>query len=440
MFKFYFVSVMFITAAIIAPASWSKAPTVNVELEAKGLSDEQQKALLNSISLYRLQKSKFLTQEYIRSLYSKGIEEIKKSVQVFGYFKAKVEAKLDEQADPWQVKYIVSLGPVMLVNLVDLQIRGEGEKDDLLQHWKTGFPIKQGEVLDQQAYEAAKKDLLILLRERGYLNAAFQLSEIKVSLQEYNSQIRIYLDTGPRFKFGSVTYDHDAFSTEYLSRFVPFKEGQNFDNSLLVELQKNLSLSGEFNRIEISPQLEHTENEIVPVNVVVNARKPWSYSLGLGYGTDTGPRTRVKIERHQISQTGQNADAEVYYSQLKKNLSLNYRIPLANPVTDKLVLTGIRNEEDSDTTYSESKSFVISRIHSFKRWERTASISYLSEAFEVGNEQDKSKLVIPGLSFAYVPEYSQQNNTKKSQDILKWHFNVSLKGADKNMGSDVSYR
>ena len=231
-------------------------------------------------------------------------------------------------------------GPAMFVNQVDLQFSGDGKKDETLQRWKKNFPIKQGEKLDQQAYESAKKDLMILLRERGYLKAAFQTSEIKVSLKEYSSQIRIYLDTGPRYKFGPVSFKHDAFSAEYLSRFVPFTEGEAFDNNMLVELQKNLSLSGEFDNIEISPLLDQTENETIPITVVVTAKKPWNYLLGLGYGTDTGPRTRVRIERHQISDTGQNADAEVYYSQIKKNLSLNYRIPLVNPafVTKKIAI------------------------------------------------------------------------------------------------------
>jgi len=418
-------------------ASWSL--TVNVVLDAKELNTDQQKALLNNVSLYRLHESKFLTQDYVKSLYLKGIDEIKSNIQVFGYFKASVEATLDEKSDPWQAKYVVSPGPAMFVNQIDLQFSGDGDKDELLQRWKQNFPIKQGGILDQQAYESAKKDLMILLRERGYLKAVFQVSEIKVSLKGYSSLIRIYLETGPRYKFGPVTFKHDAFSSEFLSRFVPFTEGQDFDNNLLVEMQKNLSLSNEFEQIEITPQLDKAENETIPVVVVVTAQKPWNYQLGLGYGTDTGPRTRVRVERHQISETGQNADAEIYYSQIKKNLSLNYRIPLANPVTDKLVFSGIRNEEDSDTTYSESKSFVVSRIHNFKRWERTASVSYLSEAFEVGNESDKSKLIIPGLSFAYVPENQRLDKAKKTEDILKWRFNISLKGADTSLGSDVSY-
>ena len=66
-------------------------------------------------------------------------------------------------------------------------------------------------------------------------------------------------------------------------------------------------------------------------------------------------------------------------------------------------------------------------------------MSYLSEAFEVGDERDKSKLIIPGLSFAYVPENQQWDKVKKDKDILKWRFNVSLKGADTSLGSDVSY-
>jgi len=435
--RIYLLLFIILINLVSVTISWSQ--TVTVKLEVDGLGAEKEKALLNSLTLSRQAQENNLNDDYIRVLYKRAEKEIIQNLQVFGYFKSKVNAVLDDNETPWIAKYVVTLGEPMRVNTVNLQITGEGQQDLELQQWQKDFPIKTGEILDQQVYEQAKQDLQVILRERGYFHAKFQTSEMKVSLQEYTSQININLDTGPRFLFGAVTFNQKEFDEKFLAKFVPFKAGQLFESDKIVQLQKDLTFSNEFQQIEISPQIDQAVEKMVPIEITLTARKPWQYLLGAGYGTDTGPRAIAKIERHQITDTGQNANANLYYSQIKKNLSFQYNVPLANPVSDKLVFSAARNVEDTDISYSESNSVTTSEVHKYKVLERTISISYLNETYEISNVRDQSNLVIPSIALAYAPEALTKDNDNREKDRLRWHLNASLKGADQNYGSDVTF-
>jgi len=431
--KSILIAVIVIFSVSIIPAGYSQ--TFNISLQADELNATQRSALLNTITLYHQRNSPLLSEEYIRRLYQKGSQEIIDNIKVFGYFKAQVKASLDDQVEPWAINYHVNPGPAMPVTSVDIQIQGEGTADMKLQQWREEFPLKVGDTLDQTLYEDAKKKLQKILRERGYFSANFQISEIRVSLQNYSSAIVINVDTGVRFKFGNVMFLQDTFSDKYLSHFIPFTEGEYFDFEKLTQLQRNLSRGKEFRQVEIEPLIEQAQDHRVPVQVVLIPYKPWSYTLGLGYGTDTGARFRAGVERRQITSSGQSADAEIYVSQIRKNIIARYKIPLKNPATDSMAVSASRNVEESDVSYSETSTLMLSSVHEIGNWERTYSFSYLLEDYEVSDESEVSKLLIPAVTFVYKPE----SKVVVNPEPIKWRFNVTFKGADTGVGSDVSY-
>ena len=433
MLKTSFIVLIFIYSVSFVPAAFSQSFTIT--LEAEGLSSEQKTALLNNITLYRQRTSALMSEDYIRRLYQMGSQEILNNAKVFGYYKAKIESSLDDTQQPWIIRYQLQPGPALPVSSVDIQIQGEAIKDNKIKQWREDFPLSTGDNLNQTLYDSAKQELQNILRERGYFSAVFQKSEIRISLKKYISDIVIYLDSGPRYRFGPVSFKQDTFSDKFLSRFVGFTEDDYFDYEKLIALQRNLSKAKEFKQIEISPLVEQASDNKVPVDVVLTLHKPWSYTLGLGYGTDTGARFRAGVQRRQITSTGQNADAEIYVSQVRSTFSSHYRIPLKNPATDNFIMSLSRNVEDIDNSYSETNTLGLSKVQLIKIWERTYSLSYLNEVFEVSNVIEQSRLLIPALTFVYKPEQPLVINPEP----LNWRFNVTFKGADEGFLSDVSY-
>lgn len=429
-----FVIVLLISFSLLASVA-VHARTFNFLLDIPELSEEERQSVLENISLYRQQNSPLLTDAYIMRLYLNGKQEILTTLQVFGFYEAKVEANIEQTGDVWSVSYHVNAGDPVIVNNVDLLIQGEGKSDEALVKWKQKFPIQPGDRLNHLLYEGAKRDVQNILSDRGFFHAKLLKRQIQLSLKEHESDIIIHVETGPRYLFGEVTYIQEGFDSGYLKRFIPFSKGEYFSADLLARFHRNLSISGEFKSIELVPLVDAATDYMVPIRVTLTRRKPWRFKIGGGYGTDTGIRGRVIVERRYITDTGHRADAEVFISKVIRNVNANYRIPMRKPGTDYFRITGDYKWEDTDTSFSEYISASGSAVYGIKYWLRTTSLSWLKERFAVGSDVNKSDLLIPGINFTFNPE-------EKRKDIIhkpRWHFDVNLKGSSTELASDVSY-
>jgi len=431
--KKYYAAILMIVGLLISVAV--DARTFMIELNVPELTREQKELVLENISLYRQKDSPLLSDDYVMRLYLNAKQEITTTLQVFGFYNAKVESDITKGEDSWTITYSVNAGQPVIVENVELAIEGEGSADPEFMAWRKKFPVHAGDRLNQKLYEEAKSELQNLSVDRGYFAARFAQHEIQVNLNQHTSKIIVSVDTGPRYRFGDVTFVQETFDNGYLRRFIPFTTGQYFLASTLSKLQKNLATSGEFKSIEIVPLPESATNNMVPIHVKLIPRKPLRYKIGGGYGTDTGIRGRVGVERRQITKTGHHADAEVFVSRVIRNVTAHYWIPLRKPATDNLVFGGDYKLEDTDTTYSESSTLSASHVYGLKSWLRTTSLTFLKENYSAGGESNKSNLVIPSINFTYDPEKQRRPELHHP----RWHFDATVKGADENLASDVSF-
>jgi len=431
--KQFFIVLLISFSLLISVAAHAR--TFTFQLDIPGLTDEEKQTVLENISLFRQQNSPLLTDAYIRRLYLNGKNEIKTTLQVFGFYEAKVDASMQQSEEVWIISYSVDAGEPVIVHSVDLAIQDDGEADEALLKWKQEFAIQPGDRLNHLLYEEEKRNVQNILAERGYFEAALTQRQMQLSLKQHKGDIVIHVDTGPRYLFGQVTYIQEGFDSGYLKRFIPFSKGEYFSADLLSKFHKNLSISGEFRSIELVPLVDAATNHIVPIRVKLTARKPWRYKIGGGYGTDTGIRGRVGVERRYITDTGHRADAEIFISKVIRNANANYRIPMKKPGTDYFRITADYKWEDTDTSFSENISATGSTVYGIKSWLRTLSLTWLKERFAVGSDANKSNLLIPGINFTYNPE-------KQRKAIVhhpRWHFDASLKGSSTELASDVSY-
>ncbi|MGD8570014.1 MAG: autotransporter assembly complex family protein [Gammaproteobacteria bacterium] len=412
------------------------AQRVTVTLDLPKISKQQKEKVLESIGLYTQRNSPFLTDDYIARLLQRGEQEIRTAMQVYGYYKITVDSKLKKNEDVWQATYKVDPGEPIKIRNVDVSVNGEGSGDEILKQWLANYPLHNGDTLNQLRYEQAKKSLQNILSERGYFKSRLTSHEIQVSMKQYYCNIVFHVDTGPRHRFGDVTFVQDTFDTSYLKRFVPFSKGEYFTGDGLSQLKKNLASSNEFQSVEIAPLVEAAENNIVPIRTTLIPRKPTRYTFGVGFGTDTGPRGRIGVERRRITNTGHKANADAFVSKVRFKLTANYSIPLAKPPYDYLLFSGERVIEDTDDTYSQSNTVSASTVYALKNWQRTLSLSYLSEIYTVSDEQRQSSLLIPGISFMYQPDDERDYSGLFD---YRWRFTISAKGADKSIASDVSF-
>ncbi|MGD8867244.1 MAG: POTRA domain-containing protein, partial [Gemmatimonadales bacterium] len=283
--------------------------------------------VVNSLTLAEVPPDQPIDVARIRRLHEHAPDEIRRALQPFGYYRAKVQSELVTAGKPWVARYTIDLGPPLRVNRLEIRVIGEGRDEPLLVEAVSQFPLSEGDVLLQPLYTQGKATLQAPAAELGYFDAAFDTSQIRVDLDAYKSTIVLQFDTGARYRFGSVTFNQEILDSSVVWGYVPFRPDDYFSVAKLIELQNNLNESPYFSRAEVRPMPHEREAQRVPVHVDLAPQKAARYEVGLGYGTDTGPRATGSASLRRLNRSGHRAGLDARISSIERSLSGRYLVP-----------------------------------------------------------------------------------------------------------------
>lgn len=384
--------------AFLSPALHA---AVRVKVEVEGVPRRLAQNIHSALSLEQADKDD-LTEERIRRLHAEAPAEIGEALQPFGYYRPQIRAELRQEKDRWIAHYEVDVGPPVKVASFDLKITGAGADDPRFQQIVASFPLRKGEVLYHPDWEQGKKALEDLAAEEGYLDAAFQANEVKVSMARYQADAVLHYDTGPRYRFGEVRFNQDVLNPDLLTGYVKFKRGEPLDVNKVLELQNALSDSPYWGRVEVVPRQDQAQGLEVPIEVNLTPSKPMRFAGGVGYGTDTGPRATGAWELRRLNAKGHRALAEVTASGIERSFKTSYFIPGAYPRTDVLSLNAAYSRVDTNSFISDSGLLGATLTQSRGGWREAYSLNFQRESFTVGLDKGTSNLLVPGASLERV--------------------------------------
>ena len=420
-------------AMLLTTAQPCLSDTVTVDIE--GLAGAQLNNARKYLSLWRDRKRDKLDARRIRILHSKAAEQLKASLEAYGYFRADVVATLTQDGDHWRAFYSVKPGDPVTIRNAKIALVGEGQVDPVLLPLVTGHEFAVGVPLDQVAYEAYKNTLLSKAHNLGYLDAGFTAHRVDISRDPYYADIDLVLDTGSRYFFGEVIFNQQGlhrYDQALLSRFVTIKAGQPYQPSRLIALQSTLLDSLYFSSVEVEKKDPAGTETSLPIEVRSEADRTYKYRFGGGFGTDTGPRVSARHER-VVNPAGHKFSAELQVSPKSPSGNLDYSIPLADPTSEKLSF--IVNVVQKDTDSRESRIFTtgVFRIKIRDKWTETLGIKAEVEDYDIGDETGNSVLVMPHASWTRVvandPLYPSRG----------WRMGLELLAASEVLGSDVDF-
>ena len=390
-------TIVIVVALFVCAFQARAADRVRVEVE--GLSGDLFDNVIGYLTLIQQKSHEALTDERIKKLHKKTPAEIREALQPFGYYKPDIQAELTRADEVWVARYVVDAGPALKVAAVDMQIHGSGAQDAEFARVLKKLPLVVGDTLEHAHYDDAKNMLAQLATERGYLDAQFETSELRVDLDAYTAAVVIHFNTGERYRFGAIKFDALEFDAEFLRRYATFEEGDGYTFTALLDLQNALTDSDYFSQIEVKTRRELAENYVIPVEVVAVARERTRYTLGMGYGTDTGARATAGVERRRVTQDGHRWRTDAKVSEVGDSLTTRYIIPLNNPRTDQFTATA--GFEDQRLTDNTSKKYLLSGSVSrlANGWQKSLFINIEhDQSFEVGGQTGSSTLVMPGIN------------------------------------------
>ncbi|MBC8209956.1 MAG: outer membrane protein assembly factor [Gammaproteobacteria bacterium] len=407
---------------------------VLVKVDIPGLEKKLEDNVRLFLSIEQQKDHALMSEGRLRRLHKKAPQEIEKALQPFGYYHPNIESSLTQSAtDQWQAQYNIDPGLALPVAEFNFTLSEEMSNDPEFQQLIETLPFSKGKAFNHLRYEDFKSSLAKLASERGYFNARFIEHRVEIDLKAYSARIHLNYDGGSRFRYGEVLLQQDVLNPELLKRYVTFKSGEPYLVNQLIDLQQALNDSDYFQSVEVSPGELKRDSHEVPINVLLTPRKRHRYSFGLGYGTDTGARTKFGWEIPRYNEDGHRINTDIKISEIGYSLGAHYRVPILNPRTDQMVYSAGRKNEITDTSDSTVSTIGASLKHSRGEWRESISLNYQQEDFVVGDDFGQSYLLIPGINWSR----TWGRNFIYTLDGLR--FNLGWRGASKELLSDTDF-
>ena len=323
-------------------------------------------------------------------------KEIRSALQALGYYSPNISRQLDVDKTQWQARFDIQSGPRTTVRSTDIRFIGPGS--DALQA-EFGDDGLTGLALHHDTYRALKDRLLNVAVNRGYLDAEISTAKLRVHPDQAVADIELEIDTGPQFRFGQIEIQQDILNDSFVRRYVRIQSGDVFDAQRLLQLQLRLSDLDYFQSLDVSTQRPQGEQSIIDVNIVATPRLPQRYQLGLGYGTDTGPRVSLATELRHLNKRGHSLRSDLRIAETQQDWSASYLIPTGTEVgTNWSLKVGFSAEQLDD---SESEiwpwQLALTKVNGPRLWQYY--LAYEIETYRVGDDaRTQSELLMPGTS------------------------------------------
>lgn len=374
--------------------------------------------------------------EEVERLAKQGEEDIRKALQPFGWYNPVISSKLEGQSPDWTVTYQVNAGPETDIAKIDIQITGEG-KDFAPLLKIVGRPrLATGQRLKHEDYEALKVRLMQAANAGGYLDATFSRRELRVDVDNNSAEVLLTVDTGPRWFFGEVTIRQDGkLKDSMLRRYIKIVPGEPFDSAKVLKTQFALTDLDYFKLVEMEPQKSKAgADRRIPIVIHTTPKQPQAYKLGVGYGTDTGPRALAGVEFRRLNEDGHKLRLTVQPSQNISTAIAEYRIPVGHTPGDSVSFIGQGLKQNFEGINENLWSVGTAYNQQDGDWQKRYYLTYTSDEYNLPNEDGQtSKLLTPGI---------QLSRTQVNDPIFAkrgWFVFLDLHGGARTALSDTDF-
>jgi translocation and assembly module TamA len=361
-------------------------------------------------------------------------EKTRNALKPYGYYSSTVRTELTTITAGEQVlKVFIQPGPPVRLSQVKTAIEGQGaqrlKRENLLQE----FPLHQGDVLQQGQYEQAKKSWLDEAVRLGYLDVSFSIHEIRVDPEKNTAEISLVLQTGPRYRFGDVTFNGgETYPEPFLRRYLAFKPDDVFSFAELGQSQLNYLDSDRFEEVRLLPNRSAAEDDRIPIEVELKSSPPKRFRPGVGYGTDTGARASLQFQNLNLFHKGHELHLELNLSQLRQVAGAAFILPDFDNLHSYTAFRTGYEAEDTDTYKTEKITVEAERTHDFGKGRKgSVYLQWFYEDYTVGGERNSSKMLLPGV------RYSRRRYRNIVRPRKGHEYSLEMRGGSTYLGSDT---
>ena len=359
-------------------------------------------------------------------------ERVESSLKALGYYNPDIDSVIKRTEPVWSLQITVTPGDPVLIGQVSVELRGTAADDKAFQELFREAPFAEGNVFNHGDYERFKTRVLTLGQERGYFDARFSQSQVKVNVVSDQADIFLHYDSGQRFRFGAIDYSHTDLEPGLLTALQPIHAGDYFDQSRLQYFQAQLQRTGYFAGVVIKPLFDQVTDYRVPLSVTLHPAQSHGFDVGLGYSTDTQERVSMVWRTPRVNRYGHSQQTRISYSVVNPRVQFTYTIPLSHPLDDVVHLSVLLEHNKFGDVDSEQWELGALREIRRGKWLYSYSGRELSESWELKNTHYNSSYLLPGFTLSR----SDRGGSLVDPSSGFSQF-YQLEGASADLGSDI---
>ncbi|MGY0399917.1 MAG: autotransporter assembly complex protein TamA [Ostreibacterium sp.] len=415
------------------PAETEKNPSTPIlHVTLSGLSEESLRNNAEAfLTLYADRNKAIKNRVYTRYLATSGAAQIQQALQPFGYYRVKVDTVINENQNDWTVNYKISKGRPITVSKLTVDIEGEGHNNPDFTELVMDYPLKKGDILEQEKYTNFKNELVKTAATDGFFDANFTQKKIVLADDLLSAEIILIYNTGKRYQFGQVKIQQDFLDQDVFDRYKTFESGEVYSSKFIANLQRDLYNSGYIKTIDATVNRDQQDKK-VPVLLKIKPKKNKKHTFSIGYGTDSGVRGKYNFDWRWVNRRGHKFKSTIFTSQKQSKIGLEYVIPGQLPAYDNYkIFANVERDRRNDI---DSSLWNVGGAYSDKKGhlQRAFGIKWQQENFSIGHDRGDVGLLTPYVHFIYI----KSDNPLKIMDGIYLDAYISV--AYEHLLSDVS--
>jgi len=425
---------------------WFLLPTLahaGIVLRVDGVDENLKNAVVAGVDLSQYAK-RDVTAAQVRRLYEKAPDQVQTALRPYGYYEATATGDLNQVGNDWQVTLHVVPGTPVKITKVNVTVDDDAKKVPTIRRAVRGVENLKDQPMNDGAYDGARDAVSGALTATGYLDARLVTHSVEVNRAEHIATVNLKWEAGQRYRYGHVVFKNSQFRDGFLDRYVPFKSGDYFSQSQLLELQQALNGADYFAVVNVIPDTDNAKEGTIDIDVELAPAKRTIYTGGPFFGTDTGPGLRGGIEKRWINDRGHKWKNELVVATRLKTISTLYQIPMPGP--NQRSFNFGANYRDANTVTSQSRTLqlVANETRLWHGWTRTLGVSALSGTFTVGkrgDEADSAAGLEHGRSTLLYPEVTLSRKKGDNPTFVRsgWSITVTGRSTVGGLLSDASF-
>lgn len=369
-----------------------------------GVTDPLYQNVLARLTIFLHKDNERLQPSAVKRLHRQAEEDIRSALAPFGYYNPVIKGVLSRTEEGWHAGYTIDQGPPVRVTEVSIELAGAGRDNPALLAAIADFPVKKGDILNQEVYERGKKKLVILAYGQGFLDAALPERALRISRENNSAAVRLVLDTGTRYLFGETTSRQQIVRQDLLDRHLPYRAGEPYDPAKLFELQSILYRTDYFSRVAVRGQPDRAEGYAIPVDIDLTPPERLNkYTFGLGYATDTGVRGKIDWANRLFNSYGHKASASLQLAERENAISFLYQMPvMKDPRYYKLANALAYQDKTWEDTRTQLFTTAVNLEYAGPLVKFGTGLELRDEIYDVGDTSGDSTLLVPSLNIGLI--------------------------------------